>query len=80
MDKVEVRLYASLKKYHPKPSDSEAFIIELDGKANLGNVLEKLKVPREEVGILMVNGKWQKESYLLEDGDRIGIFPLIGGG
>ena len=28
----------------------------------------------------MVNGKWQKEDYTLKDGDRIGIFPLIGGG
>jgi len=27
-----------------------------------------------------VNGKWEEESYLLEDGDRIGLFSPIGGG
>ncbi len=80
MNKVEVRLYASLRKYHPNQGDSEAFILELDNQSKLGSLLDKLKVPREEVGILMVNGKWQKEGYLLQDGDRIGIFPLIGGG
>jgi len=45
-------------------------------KAKLGNLLDKLKVPRE-VGILMVNGKLEKENYLLQDGDRIDVFPFI---
>lgn len=80
VSKVEVRLYASLRKYHPSLGSNEAFLIELDDKANLGSLLDKLKIPKQELGILMVNGKWQKESYLLQDGDRIGIFPLIGGG
>ena len=80
MNTVEVRLYASLRKYHPNPGNAEAFFIELDEKVKLGDLLNKLKIPGEELGILMVNGKWEKESYLLQDGDRIGIFPLIGGG
>lgn len=80
MSTVEVRLYASLRKYHPNPGSSEATVITMDDKAKLGNLLDKFKIPRQEIGILMVNGKWQKESYLLQDGDRIGIFPLIGGG
>ncbi len=80
MNKVEVRLYASLRKYHPNPGNNEAFVIELGDEAKLGNLLDKLEIPRQEVGILMVNGKWQKESYLLQDGDRLGFFPLIGGG
>jgi hypothetical protein len=42
--------------------------------------VNNLKIPRQEIGILMVNGKWQKESYLLRNEDRVGIFPLIGGG
>ena len=80
MNQVEVRLYASLRKYHPKPGNSEALAISLDNEAKLGDLLDRLKIPRQEIGILMVNGNWQKESYLLQDGDRIGFFPLIGGG
>jgi len=80
MNKVEIRLFASLRKYHPSSGDSEAFTMELDDKANLGDLINQFKIPRQEIGVLMVNGKWQKESYLLKDGDRIGIFPLIGGG
>ena len=80
MNTVEIRFYASLRKYHPNPGSSEVLDMELDDKAKLGDLLDKLKIPREELGILMVNGKWEKESYLPKDGDRIGIFPLIGGG
>ena len=80
MSTVEVRLYASLRKYHPNPGSSEALSMELDDKAKLGDLIDKLKIPREELGIIMVNGKWEKESYLPKDGDRIGMFSLVGGG
>jgi len=80
INKVEVRLYASLRKYHPNPGSSETLVFTLDNEAKLGDLLDKLKLPRQEVNLLMVNGNWQKESYLLQDGDRIGFFPLIGGG
>ena len=80
MNKVEVRLFASLRKYHPNSGDSKAFTLELNDETKLGDLVTKLKIPRQEIGILMVNGKWQKESYLLRNEDRVGIFPLIGGG
>ncbi len=80
MNTVEVRLFATLRKYHTNPGNSEAMVVELDDKVQLGNLLDKLKVPKEEVTVIMVNGKREKESYLLQEGDRIGIFPLIGGG
>jgi molybdopterin synthase sulfur carrier subunit len=80
MNKVEVRLFASLRKYHPNSGDGAAFTLELGDKASLGDLVNQLKVPRQEIGVLMVNGRWQKENYPLNDGDRIGLFPLIGGG
>ncbi len=33
-----------------------------------------------KVTVILVNGKWEKESYLLGDGDRIGLFSPIGRG
>jgi len=80
MNTVEVRLYASLRKYHPNRGSSEALIIELDDKANLANLVDKLKIPKEEITITMVNSRQEEKSYLLQEGDRIGLFPLIGGG
>ncbi len=77
---VEVRLYATLQKYHPSLGIGEPLGITLDDKARLGNLFSELKIPKEEIKIALVNGKWEEESYLLEDGDRIGLFSPIGGG
>ncbi len=77
---VEVRLYATLQKYHPSLGIGEYLDIKLDDKARLRNLFSELKIPKEEIKIALVNGKWEEESYLLEDGDRIGLFSPIGGG
>ena len=42
--------------------------------------MDEMKVPREEIVIVMVNGKREEESCPLRDRYRIGIFPLIAGG
>ena len=80
MNTVEVRLYATLQKYYPDLGIGEALVITLDDKARLGNLFDELKIPKEEITIIIVNGKWEEESYLLQDGDRIGVFPPIAGG
>ena len=77
---IEVRLYASLRKYHPEPGSSEAFTVTVDDDTRLGDLADKLNIPGEEVAISMVNGKHGEESDILQDGDRIGLFPPIGGG
>lgn len=77
---VEVRLYATLLKYRPGLGIGEPFFIKLDDKANLGNLFDELKIPNEEIKVAFVNGRWEAENYVLRDGDRIGIFPPIGGG
>jgi len=58
----------------------EPLDIILDDKARLGNLFSELEIPKEEIKIALVNGKWEEESYLLEDGNRIGLFSPIGGG
>ena len=77
---VEARLFANLRKYRPDLGIGECLIITLDDNANLGNLLDELKVPKEEIKAVFVNGRWEEEDYPLRDRDRIGIFPPIGGG
>ncbi len=77
---VEVRLYATLRKYQPGLGIGEPLLITLNDKAKLGDLLDELTIPREEIKVVLVNGKWEEANYLLEDGDRAGIFSLIGGG
>jgi molybdopterin synthase sulfur carrier subunit len=80
MSTVEVRLYATLRKYHPKLGIGEPLLTTLDDRATLRNLLDELKIPRKEIAVVFVNGKWEEEDYLLRNGDRIGIFPPLAGG
>jgi sulfur carrier protein ThiS len=80
MKEVEVRLYSSLRKYQPNPGGDEALVVRLSDQADLGELLIELKIPKEEVAVAMANGRSEKESYLLQNKDRVGLFPLIGGG
>lgn len=77
---VEVRLYATLREYYPGLGIGEPLAITVSDKAQLKDLLDYLKIPKEQIKATFVNGKWEEISYLLRDGDRIGIFPPIGGG
>jgi molybdopterin converting factor small subunit len=79
--RVEARLYATLKKYHPEGKIGEALIRELAEGATVQKLLEnELGVPPDEVKIVFVNGITRRFDHVLADGDRVGIFPPVGGG
>ena len=80
MGKVEVRLYANLRDLHPEAGKDGELTITLENHTDVGTLIAILNLPRKEISLVMVNGKYQKDDYILKDGDRIGIFPLIGGG
>lgn len=44
-------------------------------------IIDELGVAKElPLGVLMVNGRHEKESYLLKEGDTLSLFPKVGGG
>ena len=80
MKEVEVRLYSSLRKYQTGHKNSESLVVGLSDQADLRELLIRLKIPEREVAVAMVNGRSVKKSYLLQNRDRVGLFPLVGGG
>lgn len=76
MIKIELRLFATLSKYAPENQEA----VELPGPTSIKQVVEKLEIPEKEVKLIFVNGKKQEAGYLLQDGDRLGVFPPVGGG
>jgi len=80
MIKVEVKLYASLRRYAPQAAIGEPIIVQVDEGTSLKDLFAQLHLPEDEVRIVFANGRLREEGYLLQDGDRVGIFPPIGGG
>jgi molybdopterin converting factor small subunit len=53
---------------------------QMEEGTSLFEIYERLEIPVDEVKRAFVNGIIRDHEYLLSDGDRVAIFPPIGGG
>ncbi|UCD45226.1 MAG: MoaD/ThiS family protein [Candidatus Bathyarchaeota archaeon] len=77
---VEVKLYASLRSYFPKGKRDEALAISLSDDVSLEQLYAYLNIPLEEVVVALVNGLARADNYVLQNSDKIDVFPSIAGG
>ena len=77
---VDVRLFATLRRHYPELGVGESMSVRLSGDATIEQLLKELDLPEDQVKVIFVNGRVQKEGYRLSDGDELGIFPPVGGG
>ena len=77
---VQVKLFATLRRYYPHLGIGESMPIELAEGATVGQLIEHLRLPAAEIKVVFVNGIVRKEEYALDEGDEVGIFPAVGGG
>ena len=73
---IQLKCYASLDTFQPQNGD--AFPI-LPGET-LAAVEARLGIPEGEVTLRFVNGRAVDPDAVLQDGDRVGLFPPVGGG
>ncbi|HDI61110.1 MAG TPA: MoaD/ThiS family protein [Desulfobacteraceae bacterium] len=74
--RVQIRLYASLRGLEPPSASNHP----LPSGTTVGEALAGLKVPGDQVKLVFVNGRKVDLQRVLEDGDRLGVFPPVGGG
>ena len=72
---ITVKLFAHFRNGRFK----EAEMTVPDG-ADCLHMIESLGFPPREMGIMMVNGRHAALTRLLEHGDTLSLFPLVGGG
>ena len=75
---VEVKLFAGLEL--KSRLSTRQNMVEYRPGLSLGDAIDSLGVPRAAVAIFMVNGRQSSLDTELRDGDRVGLFPLVGGG
>ena len=76
--KITVRLFATLRDL--LPGDEKKALVELERGSTVKDLADYLGISPEETLIIKVNGKRGEKSTVLKDGDRVGIFPPVGGG
>lgn len=78
---IRVKTYAYLRYYLPAPDkfaqDEEWDVPE---KTTIGQVLEKLNLPKEIRIIVLLNGRTADGETALNEGDIVHILPLMAGG
>jgi molybdopterin converting factor small subunit len=73
---ITLKLFATLAPYLPENADH--FQIE-DGRT-VEDLIKALQLPADAVKLIFVNGRKQDNTYELKSGDRLGLFPPVGGG
>ena len=73
---ITVKCYATLSAY--QPDNTENFPIN-EGET-VASLIQRLGIAPEEVKITFVNSRSVDVNTALNEGDRVGIFPAVGGG
>ncbi|MCY4050647.1 MAG: MoaD/ThiS family protein [Gammaproteobacteria bacterium] len=81
--KITVKLFSSLMVYLPSGTSGNAIELIENSPLTPTDIMERLKVPREEVRTVMLNGTFLPEherQKVLQDGDVLTVWPAIQGG
>lgn len=73
---VAVRCFATLHRFQPANPERHA----VPEGSTAADLIRGLGIPLEDVTVLFVNGVHAEPDRVLAEGDRVGLFPPVGGG
>jgi sulfur-carrier protein len=77
---IELHLFATLAKYLPEDATSKTAMIAMAPGETVQDLITGLGIPENTVKLIFINGVHGKKNTVLKDGDRVGLFPPVGGG
>lgn len=73
---IDLNLFVTLSKYYPQGSKE----YKVPTGTTVGKLIGDLNIPDNDVKLIFVNGVRRDRDYQLENNDRVGLFPPVGGG
>ncbi len=73
---IELKCFATLAKYLPE----NAADYPVEPGETIRSLVEKLGMPVDDVTLMFVNAVRSDLDTGISDGDRVGLFPPVGGG
>lgn len=74
---VSIRFYEELNDFLSPKQCKQEFKVAFKGTFLIKDFLESLGVPHTEVDLILVNSRSVPFSYVLQDGDRISVYPVF---
>ena len=75
MTKVTVRVYGPLNDFLPPGRQQASFAHAFEGRESVKDLVEGLGIPHPEIDLILVNGEPVAFDYVVQDGNRIAVFP-----
>jgi molybdopterin synthase sulfur carrier subunit len=73
--KLTVKLFATFRQGRFDVAE-----LEREAGSTVGSLVDELRIPRQEIGIVLVKGRHADLDHQPAPGDTVSIFPLVGGG
>ena len=73
---IEIKLFATFAKFLPESANK----YEIKSGETVRDLLAQLNIPEEKVRLIFVDGIRADLKTALQGGERVGIFPPVGGG
>lgn len=73
---IQIKLFATLSKFRPAASDH----YPITPGISIHKLLDELGIPQEKAKLVFIDGVKRDLSSVLQGGERVGIFPPVGGG
>lgn len=73
---IQLKLFANLQNFMPPTADNFA----IEAGLTIGALLARLDIPEDKIKLVFVDGVRAELTTILDGGERVGIFPPVGGG
>ncbi len=74
--RIRIKLFATLQRFMPASAENYA----IKTGTTIGTLLQQLDIPEDKAKLIFIDGLKAELTTVLIGGERIGIFPPVGGG
>lgn len=77
MYRITIRFYEELNDFLPRSLRRRDIEHSFEGRRSVKDLIESLGVPHVEVDLILINGDSVDFARIVEDGDRISVYPVF---
>lgn len=77
MYNITIRYYEELNDFLPQDQRKKDISFSFAGRRSVKDLIESMGVPHVEVDMILVNGLSVDFAYIINDGDRISVYPVF---